>query len=78
MEPKEICWVDVTWFTKFGLGGWRCRSIEKLPNGEGVRFVNHFEYTGIFGRVLEKASRDFIEKGMQLENANLKSYVEKG
>jgi uncharacterized protein YndB with AHSA1/START domain len=76
VEPKEICWVDVTWFTHLGAGGWRCRRIEELPNGRGVRFVNHFEFTGIFSNVLESVSRDFLEKGMQQENTNLKSYIE--
>ena len=77
VEPKEICWVDVTWFTNFGAGGWRCRRIEELPNGAGVRFVNHFEYTGIFASALERATIDFLQKGMQQENANLKTYMEK-
>lgn len=77
-EPmKEICWVDVTWFTKFGLGGWRCRSIEPMPNGKGILFVNHFQYTGAFGGVLEYFSRGFLEEGMQLENENLKAYIER-
>ena len=71
------CWVDVTWFTNFGAGGWRCRRIEELPNGAGVRFVNHFEYTGIFASALERATIDFLQKGMQQENANLKTYMEK-
>ena len=77
VEPKEICWVDVTWFTNFGAGGWRCRRIEELPNGAGVRFVNHFEYTGVFASALERATLDFLQKGMQQENANLKTYIEK-
>ncbi len=73
---KEICWVDVTWFTHFGVGGWRCRSIKELPNGKGVLFVNHFQYTGTFGRALEYVTLDFLKDGMQLENANLKDYIE--
>ena len=69
--------MDVTWFTKFGAGGWRCRRIEEMPNGAGVRFVNHFEYTGIFASVLQRATLDFLQKGMQQENNNLKAFVEK-
>lgn len=75
-ERKEICWVDVTWFTHLGFGGWRCRQIEELPGGKGVLFINHFQYTGTFGQALEYVSRDFLEEGMLLENENLKSYVE--
>lgn len=73
---KEICWVDVTWFTHLGAGGWRCRRIEELPNGKGILFINHFQYTGTFGRALEYVTRDFLEEGMQLENQNLKAYIE--
>lgn len=73
---KEICWVDVTWFTKLGAGGWRCRRIELLPNGQGVLFINHFQYTGIFGAALEYVSHAFLVEGMQLENSSLKTYIE--
>lgn len=76
VEDKEICWVDVTWFTRLGAGGWRCRRIEKLPDDEGVVFINHFQYTGVFGGALERVTRDFLEKGMQQENQNLKDYIE--
>lgn len=75
-EKREICWVDVSWFTHLGAGGWRCRRIEQLPNGEGVLFVNHFQYTGVFGPALEQVTRDFLEEGMQLENQNLKDFIE--
>ena len=74
---QEICWVDVTWFTNLGVGGWRCRSIQELPDGQGVLFVNHFQYTGTFGRALEYVTRDFLVQGRQQENANLKAYIER-
>ena len=75
-EPYEICWVDVTWFTHFGFGGWRCRSIEALPDGEGIKFTNHFEFTGVFGGMLDCFTREQLEQGMTLENESLREFVE--
>ena len=75
-EPYKICWNDVTWFTHFGLGGWRCRSIEALPDNQGIKFTNHFEFTGIFGGALDYFARDYLEKGMKLENESLRDFVE--
>lgn len=77
-EPFEICWNDVTWFTHFGLGGWRCRRIVPLADRSGVQFVNHFEFTGVFGGALEHYTREYLTKGMTLENESLKKYVETG
>jgi hypothetical protein len=74
--PHTICWVDVTWFTHLGVGGWRCRTIAPNPDGEGVLFTNHFEYTGIFHGVLDYFSRNALKKGMQLENESLRDFVE--
>lgn len=75
-EPYESCWVDVTWFTHLGVGGWRCRAIEPSPDGRSVVFRNHFEYTGPFAAVLDHLTRDTLVKGMTLENESLKAYVE--
>jgi hypothetical protein len=75
-RPYKLCWVDVTWFTKFGLGGWRCRTIKSNPNGEGILFINHFEFTGVFGGVLDLFARNFLKEGMELENTNLKDFLE--
>lgn len=70
---KTICWVDVSWFTYLGMGGWRCRSIR--PSINGVKFVNHFEYTGVFGWVLRSMTRVDLKKGMIKENINLRDYL---
>ncbi len=74
--PYKICWVDVTWFTHFGLGGWRCRSIEVLPDNQGIKFTNHFEFTGIFGGALAHFTRKMLKEGMELENESLRTFVE--
>jgi len=73
---QSICWTDVTWFTHFGVGGWRCRNIEVLPDGQGVKVTNHFEYTGVFALALDLASRKYLEYGMKLENESLRDFVE--
>ena len=75
-EPYRICWNDVTWFTRLGLGGWRCRSIEALPDNRGIKFTNHFEFTGVLGGALDFFTREFLEKGMKLENDSLREFVE--
>lgn len=74
--PFKICWVDITWFTYLGAGGWRCRSIKPHADGKGVLFLNHFEYTGPFAGVLDYLSRETLIEGMSLENQNLKDYLE--
>lgn len=74
--PYNLCWVDVTWFTKFGLGGWRSRMIRPNPNGNGVILINHFEYTGIFGGILDRYTREFLELGLEQENRNLRDFIE--
>ncbi|MDB9786848.1 hypothetical protein OAB57_01970 [Bacteriovoracaceae bacterium] len=73
---REICWDDVTWFTKYGLDGWRCRTIESLPDRNAVKLTNHFEYTGIFGGVLAFFTRNVLKEGMTLENTSLKKIIE--
>lgn len=75
-KPHAICWTDVTWFTHFGLGGWRCRTIEDLADGSGVMFTNHFVYTGPFKWALRFWTREGLVKGMTLENESLRDYVE--
>ncbi len=74
-EPNEICWVDITWFTRLGVGGWRCRRIEATSDNK-VKFTNHFEYTGVFDGALDYLTREDLEKGMTLENESLRQYVE--
>jgi hypothetical protein len=75
-KPNSLCWVDVTWFTHFGLGGWRCRTVEAIPDGK-VKLTNHFEFTGIFGFILDSMSRENLEKGMLAENEGLRDFVER-
>lgn len=75
-ELQELCWVDVTWFTRLGVGGWRCRSIALGPDLGSYRFNNYFVYTGPFARVLETMTRKSLESGMRLENESLKNFIE--
>jgi hypothetical protein len=72
-----LCWTDVSWFTHFGLGGWRCRSVAANPDGRGVRFINHFEYSGPLRFILEFGTSKTVLDGMTLENQNLKTFLEK-
>jgi hypothetical protein len=78
IEDNAICWVDVTWFTKFGLGGWRCRSVKPNPNGLGVIFINYFEFTGPMRFILKIGARRLLIDGMKMENQNLKDFIENG
>ena len=77
MGQNTVCWTDVSWFTHFGLGGWRCRSVAPNPDGSGVKFTNHFEYSGPLRFILEYSTSKTVLDGMTLENQNLKSFVEK-
>lgn len=77
IEENTLCWRDVSWFTKFGLGGWRCRSVLANPDGSGIKFINHFEYSGPLRFILNHLTRDVVIKGMTLENQNLKDYLER-
>jgi hypothetical protein len=77
MDENTLCWTDVSWFTHFGLGGWRCRSVAPNPDGNGVKFTNHFEYSGPLRFILECGTSKTVLEGMTLENQNLKNYVEK-
>lgn len=76
-EPHILCWDDVTWFTNLGVGGFRCRIIEELPDGSGVKFTNHFEYRGVFRWLFSLSTREMLTKGMTLENESLREYLEK-
>lgn len=77
IDENTLCWTDVSWFTNFGLGGWRCRTVMVNPDGAGVRLINHFEYSGPFRFILELATRKILLDGITLENKNLKAFVEK-
>ena len=77
MEENTLCWTDVSWFTNFGLGGWRCRSVAISSDGNGVKFTNHFEYSGPFRFILDLGTRKTVLEGLTLENQNLKAFVEK-
>jgi len=77
MGENTLCWTDVSWFTHFGLGGWRCRTVEANADGSGVKFTNHFEYTGPLRFMLKLGTREALLEGMTLENQNLKAFVEK-
>ena len=74
-KNHSICWIDVTWFTWFGVGGWRCREIEALPDGK-VKLTNHFGYSGIFQIPFKAYTRQLLVDGMTLENRNIKEYLE--
>lgn len=77
-QPRVLCWDDVTWFTYFGVGGWRCRTIEVLPDGKSVKFTNHFEYSGVFRWLFSLSTREMLVSGMTLENESLRNFVESG
>ncbi len=77
MDENTLCWKDVTWFTNLGLGGWRCRTVWANPDGTGVKFTNHFQFSGPFRAVLKVAAREALLKGMLQENQNLKAFVER-
>ena len=74
-DKREICWDDVTWFTKYGFDGWRCRYVKKLNEENGVRLINHFEYTGKNDWALDIMTRRYLVNGMKLENESLKRYL---
>lgn len=78
LAPYTICWNDVTWFTHLGMGGWRCRSIVERADGQGVRFINYFHYTGPLNLFLQLGTRKTLVEGMKLENRGLKRFVEDG
>ena len=77
MDENTLCWVDVSWFTHFGLGGWRCRTVVANSDGNGVKFVNHFEYTGPLRSLLAFGTRKAVIEGMILENRSMKEFVER-
>lgn len=75
-RPRSLCWNDVTWFTHFGVGGWRCRTIKAIPYSTAVLFTNHFEFTGTFDWVLNAYARGFLERCMIQENESLRDFIE--
>jgi hypothetical protein len=77
IDEGSVCWVDVTWFTHLGMGGWRCRSVWKNPIDNRVKFTNHFEFTGPLRIVLKVAARKMLLNGMIQENHGLKNFVER-
>lgn len=85
--PYSICWLDVSWFTKYGtiagfigyehgIDGWRCRTIHENKDGKGVTFVNLFQYTGITPGFVSWYARDYIRDGMILENQSIKDHFD--
>lgn len=75
VENQTLCWIDVSNFTYLGAGGFRCRTIKPLAD-DRVLFVNHFEYTGIFWRLLKWKTYDDLKKGLKDENEALKRCIE--
>ncbi len=74
--PRTLCWQSQNWYGVL-VRGTRCRYLEDGPN-RATQFRHYEIMEGALAGVVEWIYRPRVEKGLEMMNADLKTWVEMG
>lgn len=74
VPEQRLCWQDLGWYTALARG-WRCRTLEALPDGR-TRFSVALGVNGAFSSTVEHRYGDAMRKGLAAETEALSDRAE--